>query len=134
MAIQLVAITGNTYPVKDQLKSLGARWNPEAKAWMVEPSKADQARAIVTGRAPSADASTGVSRPASDKQRRAIGKLLRRVEHIRRFDSFPGSGEQLADEIWGQIGTWGGLDSLSLTSKQASQLLDQLIGAVEDEM
>ena len=27
-----IAITGNTYPVKDQLKALGARWNPDAKA------------------------------------------------------------------------------------------------------
>ena len=44
-----VAITGNTYPVKDQLKALGARWNPDQKAWMVEADKADQARKIVSG-------------------------------------------------------------------------------------
>lgn len=36
----MVAISGNTYPVKDQLKSLGARWNADAKAWMVAPDKA----------------------------------------------------------------------------------------------
>ena len=44
-----VAITGNTYPVKDQLKALGARWNADAKAWMVDPEKAEQAKAIVAG-------------------------------------------------------------------------------------
>lgn len=44
-----VAITGNTYPVKEQLKALGARWNPDAKAWMVEAEKAEQARNIVAG-------------------------------------------------------------------------------------
>ena len=44
-----VAITGNTYPVKDQLKALGARWNPDQKAWMVAPEKADAARKIVAG-------------------------------------------------------------------------------------
>lgn len=45
----LVAIRGNTYPVKEQLKALGARWNGDAKAWMVTPDKADQALAIVAG-------------------------------------------------------------------------------------
>jgi hypothetical protein len=51
MTNQTIAITGNTYPVKDQLKSLGARWNPERKAWMVPADKADAARKIV-GTAP----------------------------------------------------------------------------------
>ena len=46
---QTVAITGNTYPVKEQLKSLGARWNGEQKAWMVAQEKADEARKIVAG-------------------------------------------------------------------------------------
>jgi hypothetical protein len=50
--INLVAITGNTYPVKDKLKALGARWDGEAKAWMVVPDKADQAKAIVAGAKP----------------------------------------------------------------------------------
>jgi hypothetical protein len=44
-----VAITGNTYPVKDQLKALGARWNPDQKAWMIAADKADAARKIVSG-------------------------------------------------------------------------------------
>jgi hypothetical protein len=48
----LVAITGNTYPVKEQLKALGARWNADAKAWMVTPDKAAQAQAIVAGAGP----------------------------------------------------------------------------------
>jgi hypothetical protein len=26
-------ITGNTYPVKDQLRAMGARWDADAKAW-----------------------------------------------------------------------------------------------------
>ena len=47
--MDLVAITGNTYPVRDQLKSMGARWNPDAKAWMIDPGKAEQAKAIVAG-------------------------------------------------------------------------------------
>lgn len=44
-----VAITGNTYPVKDQIKALGGRWNADLKAWMVPAEKADEARRIVAG-------------------------------------------------------------------------------------
>jgi hypothetical protein len=44
-----IAITGNTYPVKDQLKALGGRWDADRKAWMVPADQADQARALVAG-------------------------------------------------------------------------------------
>jgi hypothetical protein len=44
---QTVAITGNTYPVKDALRAMGARWNPDQKAWMVPAAKADAARKLV---------------------------------------------------------------------------------------
>ena len=57
MATQQVAITGNTYPVKDALKTLGARWNADQKCWMVPAEKADQARKIVDG-APTATKKT----------------------------------------------------------------------------
>ena len=40
-------ITGNTYPVKEQLKLLGARWNKDARAWEIEEAYAAQAQAIV---------------------------------------------------------------------------------------
>jgi hypothetical protein len=49
MTTSLVAVTGNTFPVKDQLKALGARWNPDAKAWMVAAGLAEKAKAIVAG-------------------------------------------------------------------------------------
>lgn len=48
----LIAISGNTYPVKEQLKALGARWNGDLKAWMVTPDKAEQAKAIVASAGP----------------------------------------------------------------------------------
>ncbi|CAB4144481.1 hypothetical protein UFOVP466_43 [uncultured Caudovirales phage] len=49
---QLVAVSGNTYPVKDRIKALGARWDGDAKAWMVPADKADEAAAIVAGAGP----------------------------------------------------------------------------------
>ena len=59
MTTSLVAVTGNTFPVKDQLKALGARWNPDAKAWMVAADKADAARAIVSGAPAASPKSSG---------------------------------------------------------------------------
>lgn len=60
----LVAITGNTYPVKEQLKAIGARWNGDLKAWMVTPDRAEQAKAIVAGAGPK-KAYAGASRYGS---------------------------------------------------------------------
>ena len=46
-----VAVTGNTYPVKDQIKALGGRWDAARKAWMVPANRADEARALAGGTA-----------------------------------------------------------------------------------
>ena len=43
-----VAITGNTYPVKDQLRALGGRWNADRKAWMVPAECATEAQKLVS--------------------------------------------------------------------------------------
>ena len=48
----MTTITGNTYPVRDQLRQLGT-WNPGAQGWDVPDDKADQARAIVAAAGPS---------------------------------------------------------------------------------
>lgn len=42
-----ITISGNTYPVKDQLKALGGRWDHARKAWMVPEDKAEQARSLL---------------------------------------------------------------------------------------
>ena len=47
MANPTVLITGNTYPVKDTLRSLGGHWDPGAKGWRVPADKAEQALALV---------------------------------------------------------------------------------------
>jgi hypothetical protein len=43
----MVAITGNTFPVKEALKAMGGRWDGAAKAWMVPAGRAEDARALV---------------------------------------------------------------------------------------
>jgi len=45
------SITGNTYPVKEQLKALGATWNAGAKAWEIEADQAQVAFEVVAGKA-----------------------------------------------------------------------------------
>jgi len=40
-------ITGNTYPVRDQIKALGGRWEPKASGWMVIDLVADECRRLV---------------------------------------------------------------------------------------
>ena len=42
-------ITGNTYPVKDQIKALGGKWNGTRKGWEVPDDVADAARALLDG-------------------------------------------------------------------------------------
>ncbi len=45
-------ITGNTYPVKEQIKALGGRWNADAQGWSVPDDQAEAARAIVQAAGP----------------------------------------------------------------------------------
>ena len=54
--VPTVLVTGNTYPVKDSLKALGARWDATAKGWRVPADKADAARALVAPATPKAPA------------------------------------------------------------------------------
>lgn len=45
----LVTITGNTYPVKDALKAIGAKWDANLKAWKISHDKVAEANSIVAG-------------------------------------------------------------------------------------
>lgn len=40
-------LTGNTYPVRDQLKALGATWNKFQRGWLVPIAKWDEAMEIM---------------------------------------------------------------------------------------
>ena len=40
-------IIGNTFPVKEQLKAMGGRWNPDERGWEVPSDKAAEAQALV---------------------------------------------------------------------------------------
>lgn len=55
-ALEWVDVKGNTYPVRQQLKELGARWDGYAKVWKVRADKAEAANAIVNPPKPAAPA------------------------------------------------------------------------------
>jgi hypothetical protein len=41
-------VSGNTYPVRDQLKELGGKWDPKRKVWkFADPAKAAEAQKLV---------------------------------------------------------------------------------------
>lgn len=62
-------IVGNTYPVKERLKALGARWNAADRCWTISDENAEEARAIVAGKSSPAAPVTGeTSLPWSDEQ------------------------------------------------------------------
>lgn len=44
---KLVPVTGNTYPVRDRLRALGASWDAAAKVWMIDEARAELAIAAV---------------------------------------------------------------------------------------
>lgn len=43
----MTAITGNTYPVRRELRDMGGEWDSAKKTWFVPDDKADHARAIL---------------------------------------------------------------------------------------
>lgn len=45
---KMIPIGGNTYPVREQLKEIGGRWDPEQRVWMVPEQVAATARRIVS--------------------------------------------------------------------------------------
>ena len=80
MAGKEVLITGNTYPVREQLRALGGRWDPVAKGWHVAADKEAGARTLL--------ASTPVSTPRRKSAWRPCG--------------YPGCSPQYCDECDGE--------------------------------
>lgn len=42
-------ITGNTFPVRAELRAMGGDWDARAKGWRVPADKASEARQLVAG-------------------------------------------------------------------------------------
>jgi hypothetical protein len=117
----LVAITGNTYPVKDALKAIGARWNADRKCWMIAPDKADKARQIVSGSNTAPSAPRGCNpppRPAPAPSPYAGTKYQVRPKPVSKYA--PLFGADTLEEIvvwldantqWNYSGTNGGFQT-----------------------
>lgn len=113
--------------MKDALRAAGCQWNPDAKAWFARtPDAARQASEIM------ASASTRDPGAASDRQVHTIDHMLVRLRCVAMFDAFAGTGDQMADNIEGQIMAFGGRQAL--TRKQASQIIEAIACYIDDEM
>jgi hypothetical protein len=47
MAPEMIPLSGNTYPIRKQLKSLGGEFNSAAKAWMLPADRIAEARKLL---------------------------------------------------------------------------------------
>lgn len=88
-----ITITGNTFPVKEELKALGARWNSTAKGWDVDENVAEQARQIVAGAPPKVARVAGSSSGQSSSHRPHYTKCQVCGVQADRYHKIYGSGE-----------------------------------------
>jgi len=65
-----ITITGNTYPVKEQIKAIGGRWNKAAQGWNVPADRAEEARALVASAGPAEPRPAYVPRPSARRSAR----------------------------------------------------------------
>lgn len=80
-ASNYTAVGGNTFPVKDELKRLGARWDKDRKVWLVPEHLAQQAAEIVR-RGPQ---SSGGGSGGADSEK---ARLRREIEWHEDNDNF----------------------------------------------
>lgn len=100
-----VAITGNTFPVKEALKALGGRWDPGTKAWMVPAARAKEAWALVPPAASKPKpAATNVGDFAGvlalfERARTGSGKGrgLKKPAILLGWEKYPGAKDKLGD-------------------------------------
>lgn len=64
---------GNTYPIKDRVKALGAHWDGDQRAWWIGAAKRAAAEALVTGCA--STATTGGDDRTPDRNARVRARV-----------------------------------------------------------
>ncbi len=141
------ALLGNTYPVKDELRKLGAEWNPTTRVWLVDPKIAMRAQRIVDeaqyaastrggdspaqARPAQARPPTAGPGPATANQLRLLNTLMGKLSKIGRLDSVSNNtGASIGRGIQQTVAARGD----KLTSREASALIDEALSTIDDEM
>lgn len=84
MTDQPLFVTGNTFPVKDQLRALGCRWNADHNAWTTtDPATLEKANAVVTAGGLKADLKGSASPAAAGSRYRSSRRCRECKETIR---------------------------------------------------
>jgi hypothetical protein len=86
MTTATVVITGQTYPVRAELRALGGRWVAEAKGWEIPAEREAEARALVAGAA-----------SVVNKQRAAKAKATRAANAAQRKSDEEYKARQIAE-------------------------------------
>lgn len=95
----MVPVPGNTYPVKDQLKAMGARWDAAAKLWSVPANRFAEAQALVRPR----PSRSTTPKPANPTYRAPV-RLTRKFRPC----GYPGCTPGFCDECDGVGGEYEG--------------------------
>ena len=75
----MTTVTGNTYPVRAQLKELGGRWDPTRQGWnFTSDQAAEEAREIVAAAGPAQPYT-----PRRNRSRRRYGRSKYRSTYTR---------------------------------------------------
>ena len=81
-------LRGNTYPVKDAIKAMGARWDRDVKGWWMSNAKArknqdaiDQIVGQAAAQPAKAERKARAPRKASDRQVDYAASLIARIGH-----------------------------------------------------
>lgn len=137
------------FALKDRIKTTGGIWDRELRAWLI-PDEATAGRLglvekigqhgryfVTVESAKRAHGSRGSSgaragsgarrAAASDRQLAAIRRMLGRLSRVEMFDSFHGSGAEVAAEIDAKI-------RKGITRGEASAIMDQISALIDDEM
>lgn len=119
---------------KYQVKFLGkTKHGDRAHLAFLDGSKDFWVDAKLVGEVPKEEAGqTTGPRPASEKQVAALKKILRQLSKVSQFDSSSGDGEEAAGAVRDKVEKLGGYDKL--TSTQASELIQDALAYLDDEM
>jgi hypothetical protein len=77
-----VYVTGNTYPIKDQLRSAGCHWDGDRRQWWIGKAKAAAVQAVIAGLSATSPQAAGESvPPAKQAEDPAQIKILGKAKY-----------------------------------------------------
>ena len=101
-----IALEGDTFPVKDQIKKAGGRWKTPEKVWLVNHTAENMETVLQLGFVPRAGAPSVISSPASNISLGASAIISSPVSNIplreeKNQNNLTGAYSTELEKIWG---------------------------------